>query len=118
MFKRTVLAAIAISMLAVPVAQAQQRHHDGPRQGQHYSQQHKRDFHAPRRHEVHKHQNKRHHWSRGKRVPEWQRRQAIRDHYRYGLRRPGRGQQWVRVDNDFLLISLGTGIIASIIAGR
>lgn len=118
MFKRTVLAAIAISMLAVPVAQAQQRHHDGPRQGQHYSQQHKRDFHAPRRHEVRKHQNKRHHWSRGKRVPEWQRRQAIRDHHRYGLRRPGRGQQWVRVDNDFLLISLGSGIIASIIAGR
>jgi Ni/Co efflux regulator RcnB len=117
MFKRTVLAAIAISMLAVPVAQAQQRH-EGSRQGQHYSHQHKRDFHAPRRHEVRRHHNSRSHWSRGKRIPEWQRRQAIRDHYRYGLRRPGRGQQWVRVDNDFLLISLGSGIIASIIVGR
>ncbi|NGO52087.1 RcnB family protein [Allomesorhizobium camelthorni] len=51
-----------------------------------------------------------------KHVPEWKRRQAIRDHYRHGLRRAG--QQWVRVDNDFLLISLGTGTIASIIAGR
>jgi hypothetical protein len=30
----------------------------------------------------------------------------------------GAAQQRVRVDTDFLLISLGTGIIASIIAGR
>ena len=117
MFKRTVLAAIAISMLAVPVAPAQQRH-DGPRHGQHYSEQKTPTFLAPSRSEVRKHHYKRHQWSKGKRVPEWQRRQAVRDHHRYGLKRPGRGQQWVKVDNDFLLVGLASGIIAGIVAGR
>jgi Ni/Co efflux regulator RcnB len=36
----------------------------------------------------------------------------VRDHHRYGLKRPGRGQQWVRVDNDFRLVGLASGIIA------
>ncbi|TKT79334.1 RcnB family protein [Aquamicrobium sp. LC103] len=117
MFKRTVLAAIAVSMLAVPVAQAQQRH-DGPRHGQHYSHSKKPGFHAPKRHEARKHAPKRHHWAKGNRLPEWQRRQAVRDYHRHGLKRPGRGQQWVKVDNDYLLVSLASGIIAGIIAAR
>lgn len=56
-------------------------------------------------------------WQRGNRVPSWQRYQQV-DHKRYHLRQPARGQRWVRVDNDFLLISIGSGIVASIIAGR
>ncbi|TIQ49916.1 MAG: hypothetical protein E5X61_12930, partial [Mesorhizobium sp.] len=30
---------------------------------------------------------------------------------RYGLRRPSRGQEWIRVGNDYLLVSVVSGII-------
>lgn len=113
MFKRTVLAAIAASMLAVPAAQAQQRF-DSPRYE--FRQGSKPRHYEPRRHDFHRQKPRHHHWSKGHRVPDWQRRQALRDYHRYGLKRPGRGQQWVKVDNDFLLISLATGVIAGIVA--
>jgi Ni/Co efflux regulator RcnB len=102
--------------MAVPMAQAQNRY-DGPRHGQHYSQPKKPNAHAPR-YKAHKPAPKHYRWSKGKRVPEWQRRQAVRDYSRHGLKRPGRGQQWVKVDNDYLLISLASGIIAGIVASR
>ncbi len=108
--KRFVLAAVALSMFAAPMAQAQHRY-EAPRQGHHYGHQQKWDNHR-------KKPEKRHHWSKGKRVPEWQRRQAVRDYHRHGLKRPSHGQRWVKVDNDFLLISAATGIIAAIVAGR
>ncbi|WP_378949766.1 RcnB family protein [Mesorhizobium sp. ANAO-SY3R2] len=112
--KRVILAAVAFSMFAVPMAQAQQRH-DAPRwqqqQQPHYGQkQHGRD-----QYNQHK---KKHHWSKGERVPDWRRKQALRDYHRYGLKRPGHGQRWVKVDNDFLLISMASGIIAAAVAGR
>ncbi|GAA4115648.1 RcnB family protein [Aminobacter aganoensis] len=108
--KRIVLAAVALSMFAVPMAQAQQRY-EAPRHGNYYSQQQKwQDYR--------KKPAKRHYWSRGKRVPDWQRKQALRDYHRYGLKRPGHGQRWVKVDNDFLLISVASGIIAAVVASR
>ena len=115
-FKRTVLAAIAVSMLAVPVAQAEQRF-DG-RRGHEYGHTARPDRYAPQRHDFRKPAPTHRHWVKGNRLPDWRRRPAIRDYHRYGLKRPGRGQQWVRVDNDFLLISLATGVVAGIIAGR
>lgn len=51
-------------------------------------------------------------------MPDWQRKQALRDYHRYGLKRPGHGQRWVKVDNDFLLISVASGIIAAVVASR
>lgn len=127
MFKRTILAAIAVSMLAVPMAQAQSRH-DGPRSNHHYSQPSKPKYQAPKRHQTYKpaphrhhvqrHAPSRYHWSKGQRVPDWQRRHHVRDYYRYGLRKPAYGQQWVKVDNDYLLVSLATGVILGLVAGR
>jgi Ni/Co efflux regulator RcnB len=114
LFTRSILIAVAVSMLAVPMAQAQQRH-DSSR---HYSQSKRYEHRANERYDTHRHLKKRHHWAKGKRVPDWQRRQAIRDYHRYGLKRPGRGQQWVKVDNDYLLISLASGIISGIVAAR
>lgn len=55
-------------------------------------------------------------WHAGQRVPAWQRKQI--DYKRYNLRRPARGQQWVRVDNDYLLVAIGTGLIISAITAR
>ena len=39
------------------------------------------------------------------------------DYRKYrGLRAPPRGYRWVRSDNDAVLVAIGTGIIASVIA--
>lgn len=117
MFKRTILAAIAFSVLAAPMAQAQSRY-DGPRSSHHYSQPAKPKYQAPQRHHAKKPEPNRRHWARGQRVPEWQRKQHVRDYHRHGLKRPAKGQQWVRVDNDYLLISLATGVILGLAAAR
>ena len=50
--------------------------------------------------------------------PSWQRGHVVRDYHRHGLRRPAYGQQWVKVDNDFLLISIASGLIGGIIASQ
>lgn len=68
-------------------------------------------------HVVRKKEVKRHRWVRGHRVPGWQRYREV-DYRRYHLNRPPQGHRWVRVDNDFLLIAAGTGLIAGIIAAR
>lgn len=56
-------------------------------------------------------------WTRGHRVDGWKRYRTV-DYRRYHLNRPARGYQWIRVDNDFLLVSIAGGLIASVIAGR
>ena len=53
---------------------------------------------------------------RGGHVPASYRGRVVSDWSHRGLRRPPHGQRWVRVDNDYVLISAATGIIASIVA--
>jgi Ni/Co efflux regulator RcnB len=59
---------------------------------------------------------KKYRWARGHRLSPTERRHMadVQDYRRYRLRPPPRGQQWVRVDNDFLLISLATGVIVGL----
>ncbi|MCO5065198.1 MAG: RcnB family protein [Rhizobiaceae bacterium] len=57
-------------------------------------------------------------WVRGHRVPYWQRQNVVRDYRYHGLRRPGPGQQWVKVNNDYLLIAAASGVIAGVIAAN
>lgn len=121
MFKRTILAAIAFSFIAAPMAQAQSRHdprHPPPKH--HYQPAPKPHFHAPAKKKPHAQAPapKRHHWTRGQRVSDWKRRPPVRDYHRHGLKRPFKGQQWVKVDNDYLLISVATGLILGIAASR
>mgnify|MGYP002621332817 CR=1 FL=1 len=42
----------------------------------------------------------------------------VSDHRRHNLKAPPKGHRWVRDGNDFLLVAIGTGIIASIVTGR
>ena len=42
----------------------------------------------------------------------------VSDYRRYGLRAPARGQRWVRYNNDYILVSIGNGLIASIVVGK
>ncbi len=58
------------------------------------------------------------HWVRGNRVSNWNHRQVVRDYHGHGLRRPGHNQRWIKVDNDYLLIGITTGIIAGAIAAH
>lgn len=57
-------------------------------------------------------------WKRGHRYSDWRRHREVRDWHRHGLRRPGHGQQWIRVGNDYLLVGIASGIIAGMIAAR
>lgn len=116
MFKRTLLAAITFSMIAIPVAQAQSRY-DGPGRHPHYSQPAKPKAHSSKR--VHKPQvHQKHQWRKGQRMQDWRRHSHVRDYHRHGLKRPASGQQWVRVNNDYLLVSIATGLIVGLVAGR
>ncbi|MBL8577019.1 MAG: RcnB family protein [Mesorhizobium sp.] len=123
--KRLVLTAIALSMLAVPVAQAQagpryeQPRYEQPRYEYGQDQwKKKRGYDRGQKYGYDKRYQAKKRWAQGNRVPDWQRKHVVKDYYRYGLRRPAYGQQWVRVDNDFLLISIASGIIGGIIASQ
>ena len=105
--KRILLSAVALSILAAPVyAQAR---HDG-----------RNDHRAEERVIIKKREviKKRRHWSRGARLDRNERRSVVSDYRRYHLSKPPRGQQWVKVDNDYLLIGIATGVIASIVQGN
>jgi Ni/Co efflux regulator RcnB len=57
-------------------------------------------------------------WKNGQRYDSWRNAKGMKDYSRYGLRRPGPGQHWVRAGNDYLLVGIATGVIASVIAAR
>lgn len=108
MIVRSLVAAIAIACAAAPMsAQAQSYHtHKKP------------TYQSSQRHHIQKPQQKRHHWSRGQKISDWKRRPHVRDYKRHGLRAPARGQQWVKVDNSYVLINLATGLIVGLASAR
>jgi Ni/Co efflux regulator RcnB len=129
--KRLILTAVALSMLAVPAAQAQSRHAPWPQQNSIQRHAGAGDWNKKtnQRIEIHKETVRKHvarkhgvvvkpRWARGKQVPAWQRQHVVRDYGRYGLRRPALGHQWVKVDSDYLLVSIASGVIAGIVANR
>jgi Ni/Co efflux regulator RcnB len=105
LFTRTLLVAVALSFAVAPMAQAQQHGHD--RKPGYSSSWKKNDY-----------KKKRPHWSKGQRYSDWKRRPPVRDYHRHGLRKPGRGQQWVKVDNTYLLLSVASGLILGVAAAR
>ena len=56
------------------------------------------------------------HWSRGDRLYRdyWGPRYYVNDWRRYRLRRPPYGYRWVRVNGEFLLVAISTGIILDV----
>ena len=99
--KRTLTAAIALSLLGGTAVLAQPGRHDhGPpgRPG---------DF-GPG-----------HRWGRGERLPRGyytDRRYYVNDWRARRLSAPPRGYRWVRRDDNYLLVAATTGLIASVIA--
>lgn len=58
-----------------------------------------------------------HAWRQGERIGrgDWNRYERV-DYRHYHLRRPPRGYEWRRVDNNFVLAAVATGLVASVIA--
>jgi len=107
--KKFVTLLLAATVLAAPMAQARDDHR-GDR-----GRQVERQVKVEKKVVV-----KKHRWSKGHRMSAAERRHMrdVRDYRRYRLSAPPRGYRWVRVDNDFLLIGITSGIISSIIAAR
>lgn len=114
--KRLLTGALALSLLTGTAAMAQPDHRDD-RGG--YDQRGN-----DRSREVHQRNDERqaqHRWARGERLPSnyYQDRSHYVDYRAYHLRAPPRGYRWVRTeDNNYALVALTTGLIASIIAAN
>lgn len=110
--KRLIITLLATSFLAAPGAfAAPQDRHDDARG---------RTVERHTTTTIKKTEVRKHRWARGHRLSAAERRRTaeVRDYRRYRLSAPPRGQRWVRVDNDFLLISVATGVIVSLASGR
>jgi len=123
--KRLLTGALALSLLTGTAAMAQPDRHDD-RSG--YDQQrndqrgYDRDRHDDRGgYDRHRHDERagNHHWGRGERMPSsfYRDRSRFVDYRAHHLRAPPRGYRWVRTDdNNYALVAITTGLIASIIA--
>lgn len=108
--KKFVTVFLAATILAAPLAQAQSRYdHGHDRRGVH-----------ERTVTTKKVIIKKHRWDRGQRLAAKDRRHFVdrRDYRRHNLREPGRGQRWVRVDNQYLLINAVNGLIIGLSNAR
>ncbi|BCH08287.1 hypothetical protein MesoLj131c_25450 [Mesorhizobium sp. 131-3-5] len=121
--KRIVLSVLAVSMLAATSLAGQAAPMNAPVAPQ--SNYTKVDWQKPGHHnDVRKRVFKkkvvvkRNHWRNGQKYSGWRQHKPIRDYGRYGLHRPGRGQEWIRVGNDYVLVSVLSGIIFGAIAAH
>ena len=121
--KRIVLSVLAVSMLAATSLTGQAAPMNAPVAPQ--SNYTKVDWQKPGHHnDVRKRVFKkkvvvkRNHWRNGQKYSGWRQHQPIRDYGRYGLHRPGRGQEWIRVGNDYVLVGMLSGVIFGALAAQ
>ena len=129
--KRTILAAMVLSLAAGSVALADppqgydqkqhEEHHEAHHQDRHHVMQHRRLVHrAPVRFNsrgyVRPHGYYAHRWRRGDRLPPAWRGSAyvIPNYALYRLRPPPRGYYWVRVNNNAVLAAVATGVVVDV----
>ncbi len=55
---------------------------------------------------------------KGQRLAAHQRGTRVADYSRHGLHRPGKGNEWRRIDNRYVLIALATGLVMEVANGR
>ena len=113
--KRLLTAAIALTLVGGSAAVAQPYQND--RHDSRNERHDDRNNHG--RYDNNRHDNRGHHWARGQRLPsEYRTRGHYVDYRRHHLRAPPRGYQWVQVDNNYMMVALASGLIASIIANQ
>ena len=126
--KRILTAAVALSLLGGTAAIAQPYDHrddrGGHEQGRYQDRGYGRDNHGyDRSREAHQRNDERradHRWARGERLPTtyYQNRSYYVDYRSHHLRRPPSGYRWVQVDNNYALVAITTGLIASLIVAN
>ncbi len=114
--KRLLAATLSLSLLATGSALAAPFAHDDrddrDRHGQH-------DRERDRDHRKDKQQGHARHEAprRGGHLQRDHRGDHVSDYKRHGLRAPGRGQEWRKVDDRYVLIAVATGLIADVVLG-
>jgi Ni/Co efflux regulator RcnB len=119
--KRLLTSVLALSLLAGTAASADPHGGKHGDNGRYDDGRYEYDRHDNRgeHHDNGNHYGQRKHsWARGERLPSYYYtdRGYYVDYRVYHLRQPPRGYQWVRVDDNYALVALTTGLIASIIA--
>ena len=124
--KRIVLSVLAVSMLAATSLTGQAAPMNAPVAPQ--SNYTKVDWQQPSHRNVKKRVIqkrfekkvvvKRNNWRNGQKYSGWRQHQPVRDYGRYGLHRPGRGQEWIRVGNDYVLVGILSGVIFGALAAQ
>ena len=97
------LSLAAVSGAAMAAPQPRDDHHD------------RRNDHRPTAQHDKGHDNRPRHYARGERLGDGHRGTRV-DYRRHHLSAPPRGHEWRRVDNDYVLVAVATGIITSVIA--
>lgn len=117
--KRLITASLAVLMLAGTAGAASAQHRDHNNNGRYDSrdrayEQGRRD---QARAEDRRDRRDYRRWAKGQRLDARYRGNGyyVSDYRRYGLRQPPRGYRWQRVDNQYLLTAVATGLIASVI---
>ena len=112
--KRLLTSALALTLLVgtAGAAAAQPRHDDRNDRNDHNRPGYQQDRHNNNGHNQHKR------WAKGQRLDRsyYSDRGRYVDYRAHHLRAPPRGYRWVRADNDYALVALTTGLIASIVA--
>jgi Ni/Co efflux regulator RcnB len=122
--KRLLTATLALSLLTGTAAMAQPDHRDdhggyGQRQDNHGGYGQSRDDHGDRGYRGDR--GGQHHWARGQRLPTnyYNDRSHYVDYRSHHLRAPPRGYRWVQTDdNNYAMVAITTGLIASLIAAN
>ena len=124
--KRLLTAALALSLLGGATAFADPHGDHGDR-GEHGDRGDRGDYRndqggynrdRDRGYERADHHDNGHHWGRGQRLPReyYEDRGHYVDYRTYHLRRPPYGYRWVRTDdNDYAMVAIASGLIASLI---
>jgi len=111
--KRLLTGALALTLMTGTAAVAQPDRHDNRNDHGGYNQDQSRGY-------GNGHDNG-HHWARGQRLPRayYQDRSHYVDYRAHHLRAPPRGYRWVQTDdNNFAMVAITTGLIASLIAAN
>ncbi len=122
-FLKAIVLSISTALVAAPVMAAPQEHQPN----KHYTQQqHKAPMHPQQLHKNPQHKpiakkavNPSRDWRVGQKVPTQHFNQSYKvDHKQYKkLSKPGRNQQWIKVNGDYILTNVKTHNIIKIIAG-
>lgn len=101
--KRLIASLLSVSMLLGGTAFAQpspHRDHDRGRQNERGEPNRPNDRRPPRR---------------GERLEQGRRGDRVANYKHHGLKKPPKGHEWRRVDDNYVLIAVATGVISSVI---